>query len=68
MKKKEISELLSKSESELKIQIVKLKEEMVKNVLEKFTARAKTQNIYGNNKKQIARILTLLRIKKGERS
>jgi ribosomal protein L29 len=66
MKKKDRVELTSKSEKELLQQIMKLKEEMGKETIERFSGKAKAKKEYGNNKRQIARILTILKEKKGE--
>jgi ribosomal protein L29 len=67
MNKKERVEILSKSEGELTVLLKKYKEEINKSVLDKYSAKAKKNNKIGTNKRQIARILTILRIKKGEK-
>lgn len=66
MRRNDIRELKSKTENELARTLVDLKAELAKIKTSEYTNKSKNTNLVRNKKKDIARVLTILSIKKKE--
>lgn len=64
MKKNEIIDLKSKTIDELKRMVLDLREEVGKSAMEKTLGKIKNTNFAKNKRKDIARVLTILSMKK----
>lgn len=64
MKKKDIKELFNTGIPELDKQIKNLRTEMDKLEIEKSLGKLKNTNLWGSKKKDIARIRTVIRLKR----
>lgn len=63
MKKKELADILSKSIEELKTEAAKIRKEMNKLVIDKFSGKHKKIDLIGKKRKELARLLTIIRLK-----
>lgn len=64
MKKKDIKELFNIAIPELENRLVAIKSELNKIEIEKSLGKLKNTNLFGSKKKDIARIKTVIRLKK----
>ncbi len=63
MKKNEIADILSKSIEELKKETAKIRKDMNKLVIDKFSGKHKKIDLIGKKRKELARMLTIIRLK-----
>jgi ribosomal protein L29 len=66
MKKNDVKSLKNKDISELKKQLKQAKEELTKTALESKMGKVKNMHIVSKNKKDIAKIMTVINLKKTE--
>lgn len=63
MKKRELNDLKSKSTDEIRKRITDLKKDIAKLTVEKTSGKNKKQSLTGMKKRDLARLLTVIRMK-----
>ena len=67
MKKNEVKDLIAKEAKELKTQVIQLKNDLAKIIIERNSGKLINTSLVAKKKKDIARLLTVLRHKELQR-